>query len=235
MTATVTLTHLLISSDNAIVAEAAATGGVQTRIDSFRSLFKKKSSDGKYYFTYDNKPHSGTSAQSVDRVLKSNVNLKVLNKIVPHYGGAQCWGYFMSPYASDFNGLVPTNTKMQKTKGTLYYERFSLSANFESVRTGTFKRYMGKPLTPGTRYYYIMVCQIGKKWYAQSKLLSFTTTSIYPSKTTLKLAKDSDNIGLGDQATLLWDAANLADSYNISVKGPVSFSKNGIKASLSII
>ena len=120
---------------------------------------------------------------------------------------------------------------MQKTKGTLYYERFSSSANFESVRTGTFKRYMGKPLTPGTRYYYIMVCQIGKKWYAQSKLLSFTTTSIYPSKATLKLAKDSDNIGLGDQATLLWDAANLADSYNISVKGPVSFSKNGIKAS----
>ncbi len=395
---------LSLFGSNAIVAEAAATGGVQTRIDSFRSLFKKKNKDGKYYFTYDNKPHSGTAAQSVDVVLKSNVNLKVLNKIVPHYGGAQCygfakvmynyifgknaaisnnanktdydatvltydeskksktstntikkffaenvspgdvlcyqyrksysywwntgaskskqihhfvvctgvgkdsysymegnnngkgaitingsraysnvpnsiariyvchapnynetdgrlpyiksvktssptnktavvtatlncpntvtgWGYFMSPYASDFNGLVPTNTKMQNTKGTLYYERFSSSAKYESVRIGTFKRYMGKPLEPGTRYYYMMVCQIGKKWYAQSKLQSFTTTSTYPSKATLKVSKGSDNIGLGDQATLLWDAANLADSYNISVTGPVSFNKTGIKAS----
>lgn len=140
------------------------------------------------------------------------------------------WGYFMSTNKSVVANVNGTSTKTQKSTANMDYYRYATPNKNEVTHTGTFSKYQGKPLTPGTTYYIKIICKIDGKWY-QSAVTSFTTKSVLPSKATLKVSKGSDNIGLGDQATLLWDAANLADSYNISVTGPVSFSKTGIKAS----
>lgn len=75
----------------------------------------------------------------------------------------------------------------------------------------------GKPLTPGTTYYYKMLVKDGSgKWYS-SQTRSFKTLANKPGKTTLKIGAGFADIGINDVAAVNWAAAKDAASYELKL------------------
>lgn len=150
------------------------------------------------------------------------------------------WSYFLSTNKSDVanvNGTVSSNHKSTATMDCVRAADWSSSPKLHASDSITLKQYQGKPLKPGTTYYYKALACIGGKWY-QSGVTSFTTDCVAPAAPTIRVAEDSRTIGIGDQATVLWDGVSGADTYNITVtdaEGNTVQEKTGITGATCVL
>lgn len=157
-----------------------------------------------------------------------------------HKVSIEKWSYFLSTNKSEVanvNGTVAANHKSTATMDCVRAADWSSSPKLHASDSITLKQYQGKPLKPGTTYYYKALAYIGGKWY-QSNVTAFTTDCVVPAAPTVRIAEDSRTIGIGDQATVLWDGVSGADTYNITVtdaEGTTVQEKTGITGATCVL
>ncbi|MBQ8688095.1 MAG: peptidoglycan DD-metalloendopeptidase family protein [Ruminococcus sp.] len=129
------------------------------------------------------------------------------------------WTYLLSTDKKAINNVDGTKGSTHKTTGSIDCKRvldYTSSPKVKTADTFTISKYQGKNLVPNTTYYYRLTVMIGGKWY-QTGVMSFKTGSSKPGEPVLRIAKDNDVLGIGDQATVLWDGVTGADSYTLTV------------------
>ncbi|SEK67859.1 repeat domain (List_Bact_rpt) [Ruminococcus sp. YRD2003] len=134
--------------------------------------------------------------------------------------GVQTWSYFISTDKSAISKTDATNCKNHKNNGSVEYVRaYDYGSNLKSQKSVNInvKTYKKKELQANTTYYYKVAVKVYGQWYSTG-VGSVTTSNSVPGKTTVKVSKGSDIIGIGDQAGILWDEASNAKSYDIIVK-----------------
>ena len=168
-----------------------------------------------------------TSVQKVDN------NSSVINVRLNNLATVQKWTYFLSKDKSQVQNVDGTNGSTHKTVTGMDCVRildYTSDPQKQATTSFTISKFAKKPLEANTTYYYKATVKIGSKWY-ESGVYSFTTANVLPSAPTIRVSKDSQKIGIGDQATLLWDAVDNAESYNVVIKnssGSVVQTKNNI-------
>lgn len=122
------------------------------------------------------------------------------------------WGYYISTKESAVKGVDP-NTKHESKDGRTWkcIKNYRTNPNY----TNTLNADNINSLKPNTKYYFRFDVRISGTWYA-SDVKSFTTKSTKPGDTTVKNLGKTD-IGIGDTASIEWNAASNAVSYNVQI------------------
>lgn len=130
------------------------------------------------------------------------------------------WTYFLSTDESVVKNVDGTVGSTHKSTSNMSCVRIlDYTSNPKSQKTDTFviNKYLGKPLAADTTYYYKATVYIGNKWY-ETDVCSFKTSKTMPGSPEVRVSSDSSIIGIQDQATVLWNAVEGAEKYNITVK-----------------
>ncbi|MBR5165152.1 MAG: InlB B-repeat-containing protein [Ruminococcus sp.] len=149
----------------------------------------------------------------------NNTSVTVTPKLNQNWA-VQRWAYFITTNKTDINKVTTSNSNYFRNFDTVECQRpFDYGASTKNQKTVNMniKTYKKKELSANTTYYYRTAAFIGGTWYL-SGVGSVTTSNSVPGKTTVKVSKGSDIIGIGDQAGILWDEASNAKSYDITVK-----------------
>ncbi len=150
------------------------------------------------------------------------------------------WEYFLSTNksaVSNINGTVNGNHKNTSNVDCKRPRDYTSTPKSQKSDKWTFTTFKGKALTPNTTYYYKATAYIYGKWY-QSGVMSFKTANQKPGAPSIKMAKGSEMLGVGDTPTVLWSGASYADSYNLTVKnssGSVVQSKTKLKGTTYVL
>ena len=130
------------------------------------------------------------------------------------------WTYLLSTKKSDLANLDGTNGNTHVSTDTITCRKIlNYESNPQYKKSDTFKieEYQGKALKPNTTYYYKVTVKIGSKWYSTG-VKSFTTANNLPDAAVLRVARDSQVVGIGFPVSLNWDPAQNTDTYTIQVK-----------------
>lgn len=184
-----------------------------------------------YILRYEKK--SSVSISSVSSSNLTNTSAKITANLSATASVSK-WTYFLSTNKTAVTNINGADGNTHKTTSTVDCIRIlDYTSSPKSLKTDSFTitKFQSNPLKPGTTYYYRLTVYISGKWY-QTGVNSFTTTATKPGKPTLRVASGSTNIGIGDQATVLWDGTSNTDSYTITIKNPsgsVVKTQTGIK------
>ncbi len=129
------------------------------------------------------------------------------------------WAYYLGTSKNEVANINGTSAANHKSTVTMDCKRaadWSGAPKSRKTDSITLDKFRGEALKPNTTYYYKALVCIGGKWY-QSAVTPFTTTNVLPGSPVIRVAEESKVIGIGDQATLLWDQATGAETYNITV------------------
>ena len=95
------------------------------------------------------------------------------------------------------------------------FHDYASSPKSINAMSWTVKSLNGKPLTPGTTYYYkLLIKDSSNNWYS-SQTKSFKTLQDRPESTTLRLDPSYQDIGISDTAVVTWPAAKYATAYEV--------------------
>ncbi len=167
-------------------------------------------------------------------------NSATINVRLNNIATVQKWTYFLSKDKSQVEKVDGTKGTTHKTVSGMDCVRIlDYTSDPQAQTAASFKisKFAKKPLEPNTTYYYKATVKIGSKWY-QSGVYSFTTAKVLPAAPSVNVSSASLKIGIGDQATVLWDAAAGAESYSIVVKnsrGSLMQVKNNIKGTTCVL
>lgn len=130
------------------------------------------------------------------------------------------WTYFLSTDESvvkNVDGTVGSTHKSTSNMSCVRILDYTSSPKSQKTDTFVINKYLGKPLAADTTYYYKATVYIGNKWY-ETDVCSFKTSKTMPGASEVRVSSDSSIIGIEDQATVLWNAVEGAEKYNITVK-----------------
>ncbi|MBQ9736717.1 MAG: InlB B-repeat-containing protein [Clostridia bacterium] len=167
-------------------------------------------------------------------------NSATINVRLNNVATVQKWTYFLSKDKSQVEKVDGTQGSTHKTVAGMDCVRVLDYTNDPQTQTAaSFKinRFAKQPLEANTTYYYKATVKIGSKWY-ESAVYSFTTAKVLPAVPSVNVSSSSLKIGIGDQATLLWDAVDNAESYNIVIKnssGATVQTKNNITGTTCVL
>lgn len=141
--------------------------------------------------------------------------------------------YWISPNKNDLN-VVKEGLKSHSDTATMdcrYAKEDGKAININNY-SFNINEFLLKPLKANTTYYYKVAFQIGGNWYYSSNVASFKTTNYAPATFNFSNGNNITDIGIGDNATVSWNASKYADSYTAILKnsnGDVINTKSDIK------
>ncbi len=172
----------------------------------------------------------------------------VINASLDKKASVKKWGYAISCNDNDKNGAYMNKINLEDNNT---HEPSYLSSNYGgSISWHKVKDWDSDPqsvkdlsytlsnLKPGKTYYIKFAVKLASKKWIQSGVKSFTTTSVKPGTPKLRVSNGSSTIGIGDQATVLWDGTSNTDSYTLKIKAPsgtVIKTKTGIKGTTDVL
>ncbi len=129
------------------------------------------------------------------------------------------WSCYVSTEKDAIDKIDGTLSSPSFDKSKVDWTSLKVFSNgkYQTKETLIIDKYQGKPLEANATYYYKIAVKIGSSWYSVSTR-KFKTAAVKPEAPVLRIAKADETIGIGTQATLLWDDVKDGEKYYIGVK-----------------
>lgn len=184
---------------------------------TWKSFADEFVSEGRDYIKYIKWSNAPKYTENISITLNTATNITNTSATISakfnQTANTQKIAYLLSTDKSDVN-IDGTKTTNQTDNGTRDYVSANASAKNCNSYSTTVSKYLGDDLKPNTTYYYRLLVKYLDKWY-QSPVGSFKTANNMPENA--EISSINSDIGIGDTATVTWEASKYADSYIIKL------------------